>query len=308
MRPRQQVPGQLYVFKDRKTGEEDSVVLPGQFGESSNFAYWNKSNNTWISAKFNIRRARDKRRLLGVAEAKKQIPGQPFTFINRKTKEVCTVVLPEAKGESNKDVIWGKTNKSWRCRLFTRQYGNEKRRQRGCRTYCNQKPGIAWSFYDKVLDLEHEVVLPPVYGESNDEVFWKSYPKSNKNGGFWKSRKIHLLRFKDRYTGKSKEGLLGRFRVLFTASKSRDPRQGYAAFKSTPEQMLIEWENQQGLCAACKLPLKILKAHYDHDHTTGEGRGFVHAQCNLAEGAISKMSNEAFENFVSWERRKRNIS
>lgn len=57
------------------------------------------------------------------------------------------------------------------------------------------------------------------------------------------------------------------------------------------------WDLQQGLCAACHLPLtSVSKSHLDHDHShCPEGkwcrsctRGLVHPHCNFILGAVNE--------------------
>lgn len=49
---------------------------------------------------------------------------------------------------------------------------------------------------------------------------------------------------------------------------------------------------QQGRCAICGTtkPGKSGRFHYDHDHTTGEFRGFLCARCNLGIGYFQDRS------------------
>lgn len=72
--------------------------------------------------------------------------------------------------------------------------------------------------------------------------------------------------------------------------------------------MLEIWDSQNGICAACKGSVKLFgtyqnrgnNAHFDHNHETGEARGFIHSRCNLMEGQLSKMTQEEFSNFIAW--------
>lgn len=52
------------------------------------------------------------------------------------------------------------------------------------------------------------------------------------------------------------------------------------------------YEEQKGLCAICgkRLP-ELSKCAWDHDHTTGEGRGLLHRGCNVFLGYIERYSN-----------------
>jgi hypothetical protein len=165
-----------------------------------------------------------------------------------------------------------------------------------------QTPGTIHTF---VTALGSDTgVLPSSYGLSNEFAMWRPHKRSS-TGGSWRSRKFHSLRFQNNYRGVGKDGLLGRMKVLFYAAKARDTRQGYQSPDTTPEKMLDSWFLQNGICPACGSSIDLLEAAFDHDHRTGEPRGFIHKRCNWAEGYIHTMSNSEFENFVTWERSKR---
>jgi hypothetical protein len=78
-------------------------------------------------------------------------------------------------------------------------------------------------------------------------------------------------------------------RVLIKNSKTNAARDKSEPAHVTPQRLVAEWESQKGLCAACRLPLSLLDAQYDHDHETGEGRGFLHVSCNMIEGLLGKI-------------------
>ena len=57
MGKRRQIPGKEYTFIKRRTGEEDTGILPQAYGESNDFVYWNPKKNFslggyWTSRKF----------------------------------------------------------------------------------------------------------------------------------------------------------------------------------------------------------------------------------------------------------------
>lgn len=109
--------------------------------------------------------------------------------------------------------------------------------------------------------------------------------------------------FRQRRQGLGSEGLLGRLKYIITRSKCRANQSGYAPIKTSPEEMLRQWDDQQGKCKACDGPLNeliSLDTVYDHDHETGEGRGFVHSRCNLVEGCMKMMSGEEINNLVQY--------
>lgn len=51
----------------------------------------------------------------------------------------------------------------------------------------------------------------------------------------------------------------------------------------TVEDVQQMWERQNHQCAICKVPI-TLKAHLDHDHTTGKVRGLLCPHCNHGLG------------------------
>jgi Recombination endonuclease VII len=301
MRSKLQIPEHPYTFVNKK-GDTSSGVLP-KLGESNAFAYW-RSDGRWMCAKFARDRNMVRNRAAGVLPFKKQIPGQLFTFINRKTGQIDEGILPE-KGKSNKFAVLG-SNGSWGSRKFLLQRQESKRRAAGVPTRPRiaegQIPGSIYTFKHKIYG-EDTGILPSIYGEDNDFAYWRK--EKTKSKGNWRSRKHHKLMHQARARGEGSEGLLGRMRVLHTASQHRDPRKGYKPFKNTPEEMLKEWELQQGKCSACGGPFGKHRAHYGHDHGTGESHGFMHASCNHAEGFVSSMSAEEFDNFVGWIKNKR---
>lgn len=58
----------------------------------------------------------------------------------------------------------------------------------------------------------------------------------------------------------------------------------------TWEQKILMYQEQDGLCGFCGLPLhpEISKAHVDHNHETGEVRKLLHKQCNTLVAAFEK--------------------
>jgi len=101
-------------------------------------------------------------------------------------------------------------------------------------------------------------------------------------------------------------GLLGRFRVLLPRLRWWSKSHGHTPPRTTPDEMLKIWELQNGLCAACSGPMELRGINascFDHDHKTGEPRGFIHKECNGIEGLFSKMSDERVEIYLSWMKR-----
>src|SRR5579859_4463316 len=68
-RPRQ-IPGHLYTFVKRATGEKDTGFLPRRLGENNSFAYWHKytkgnRSGCWLSRKFVLRKNSDQAKGIG---------------------------------------------------------------------------------------------------------------------------------------------------------------------------------------------------------------------------------------------------
>lgn len=89
-----------------------------------------------------------------------------------------------------------------------------------------------------------------------------------------------------------------RLRRATGTSKGR----GYAAPNVTAGQMETQWVNQKGICIICRggKPITLEESNYHHSHDTGEGFGFTHPYCNLAEGYLLKLEGEERLNFISW--------
>lgn len=169
----------------------------------------------------------------------------------------------------------------------------------------------------------HRAVLPNL-GESSNDVFWHKDFK-NRRGGCWVCKYCSLVKnkvwrnknseslkikrdknprvkiMKEKYRlGTGPQGLLSRMKHLLGISKYRSRQEKYLPPNTTPEDMVYQWVSQKGFCAACKEPIDLLKTHFDHDHKTGEPRGFVHPVCNMIEGFISKMSDDIFIRCVNF--------
>jgi len=164
-----------------------------------------------------------------------------------------------------------------------------------------QFPGQEYTFIDKRTGENDRGVLPSDFALSNEFAKWSSHP-DYKHGGCWSSRKFINAKRRLRQAGLSTAGLLGRMKNLRSDSRTIAKRQGYFPILTSPEEMVLQWEKQKGVCLACSQPLIMKLAHYDHNHETGTGRGFVHRTCNHAEGQLKDLSDEAFLHFVKWMR------
>ena len=52
------------------------------------------------------------------------------------------------------------------------------------------------------------------------------------------------------------------------------------------------YDEQQGICPVCGLPLEREEGHIDHDHNTGEVRGILHPKCNMGIGKLDDDPNK----------------
>lgn len=169
-----------------------------------------------------------------------------------------------------------------------------------------QVPGKEYTFIHKVTGEKDTGILPLTYGESNEFARWQ--PGSNyEKGGHWTSHVFNRKSTHEVRRGQGRQGLISRMRLIVGQQKNTAERRGYMPPRTTPEQMVIEWTTQNGRCAACFGPISLFGtrldgngACYDHNHETGEPRGFVHRHCNWAEGALVKMSDVERTNFLKW--------
>jgi Recombination endonuclease VII len=171
-----------------------------------------------------------------------------------------------------------------------------------------QVPGKEWTFKSKSWK-EDAGILPAVYGESNDFAFWCTSSRHAARGGYWKSRVHNASKGRRIASGNSPTGLLGRMQRLIANSKYKARTEGFAPPDTTPEKMLSEWINQRNKCAACggELTNKKRSTAYDHNHETGETRGFIHQRCNFMEGTTKPLSDEQFLCLFGWLGNQRNL-
>jgi hypothetical protein len=166
-----------------------------------------------------------------------------------------------------------------------------------------QFPGQVYTFRNKRTGETDAGILPDEYGQGNDFALW--HKGDSKQGGHWASRKFANRLTSARRAGTSLNGLIDRMRVLHSGLNWIARRDGATALSSSPEEMLKQWETQNGICVACNKPgLSLFHsgAVYDHNHVTGEGRGFIHASCNRTEGYLNGLSEDEFLHFVKWMR------
>ena len=167
-----------------------------------------------------------------------------------------------------------------------------------------QMPNKEWTFVNKRTGETDTGILPAALGEQNDFAIWQ---KSSAvfRGGYWSSRHFYNQCHRRSRKGIGPTGLLGRMRFLLSRQKDDAVRGGHKSPMVEPERMVHLWESQKGFCVACLGHLDLLSSNFDHNHDTGEPRGFVHRWCNLAEGHINKMSEVEFSNFIQWSKTTR---
>jgi hypothetical protein len=84
-----QIPGRRWVFINKKTGKEDSGILPKKRGVSNSFAQWMSANNIWESRKFRTERNLEYRKnhFDLIKKYQSSVPAEERTA-NRATSEV----------------------------------------------------------------------------------------------------------------------------------------------------------------------------------------------------------------------------
>jgi recombination endonuclease VII len=167
-----------------------------------------------------------------------------------------------------------------------------------------QIAGQPWTFVRRKTKEADSGVLPSQYGQSNEFAAWYNDYRW-KSGGAWVSRKFKNASNSEGACGLGPQGLIIRMRRLRRRTNFDAERYGFTPILTTAEEMVKQWESQNGICIACNKPGVTLLGHgsaYDHNHETGEGRGFLHNSCNSAEGQLKDLSDESFLHFMKWMR------
>jgi hypothetical protein len=157
---------------------------------------------------------------------------------------------------------------------------SEETRRKMSEAHQKQIPGESWTF-----PCGHKAVLPKKRAESNEFAYWNT--KTWICNPCSKARKTKGLR------GEGRGGLLTRMAQLHRATEYLSKKSGYAPPNVSPERMTEMWPLQKDLCAACGEPIELLKSDFDHNHDTGEPRGFIHHSCNVVEGNTKRMPKQA---------------
>lgn len=157
-----------------------------------------------------------------------------------------------------------------------------------------QQPGEVWSF-----SCGHFGLLPNSIGESNDFALWKSMQRLSRTG-VWACKVCKNAQARKLRKGLGKTGDLGRIKTRLAQGRTVAKINGYQPPLGTPEETLLIWNDQGSKCAGCKSPMTLEQSHLDHNHKTGEVRGFLCFNCNLAEGVLKDYTNEQFEAFCKY--------
>jgi hypothetical protein len=165
------------------------------------------------------------------------------------------------------------------------------------KTHGIQIPGQFYTFVRKKTEEKLTCLLPEQPGVGNAEVYWI--------GTCWAPRSFQRKTGIEYRQGRGSKGLLGRMQYLLTAQKRVARIRKHEPPKVNPPEMLLQWNSQCSSCVICGGPLELLKACYDHNHETGEGRGFTHTHCNLIEGYTLPLSDCEFERMIEFLRKIR---
>lgn len=100
-------------------------------------------------------------------------------------------------------------------------------------------------------------------------------------------------------------GLKNRLKQIIFNAKSKSKICETAPLRASIYVLLVLWSRQDESCAACGGKFEQSKKqmiHLDHDHNTGYPRGFVHRNCNRAEGLSRNMGLQSFLNWLNFYR------
>lgn len=163
-----------------------------------------------------------------------------------------------------------------------------------------KQPNTKWTFR-----CGHTGQLPKSFGETNKFVLWVK-SKYHSAGGEWTCRRCHNKRNR-KYKRKPVVGDLARIKSRLQAANCVAKAKNYEPPKITPERAIGLWALQNGCCAACGTGISLEKSKFgsnlDHDHESGEVRGFVCHNCNLAEGLLKNYSGQRFDSFCAYRQK-----
>ena len=141
--------------------------------------------------------------------------------------------------------------------------------------------------------------LPQRFGVNTKKVRW-CFDRRTPHGGSWTSRKLYREWHRALLMGYGKNGLHSRMGILLRNLKRDAKRHGYKPPAISAAGMVAAWRKQDNFCAACQSPILLFEASADHNHQTGEFRGFIHRSCNQAEGHLTRMSDVELDRFLAW--------
>lgn len=94
-------------------------------------------------------------------------------------------------------------------------------------------------------------------------------------------------------------------RRLQTANRTAKAK-GYSPPTTPFEKVVSLWYQQEGYCASCEIDIGLESCTFgcclDHDHETGEVRGFICNSCNVAEGMLKDYTEDQFYRFCEYRR------
>lgn len=118
----------------------------------------------------------------------------------------------------------------------------------------------------------------------------------------------HLVAMRQqRRQGKGRKGLLGRMRVLLHIANSNARTGNYLPPNISAEALVDAWEKQGGnrynlsqlaACAWTDRPMALMAARAEHNHDTGDFRGFVLNDANTLEGLMTRLTVEEQVKFI----------
>jgi hypothetical protein len=146
-----------------------------------------------------------------------------------------------------------------------------------------QQPGKPWSF-----GRDDTGVLPEV-GKHNAFARWMRDPSCKTLGGYWLSRKqCNATRNKAR-RGQGRFGILTVARRMLNSARTLAKARGFKPPRITAARLA---EMLSSELFVCWMTDRILaKPHLDHDHSTGEVRGFADGSANRIEGLMLNFSD-----------------
>lgn len=136
---------------------------------------------------------------------------------------------------------------------------------------------------------------------------WCACGQNEKHSGQGDCVKCHTERVRKRSRGEGPSGLIGRFRRLLYMAKRNARNRKFKPPNITAEELVVAWERQGGSrndlskpvkCAGTDRLITLYEAVVEHNHETGEFRGFVCSPANSAEGYLSNVTLQEGKLFI----------